>query len=148
MHTFIDSKVRKLARKKDYGQELRMFVEDYLRTHADDTFLWVALVCKELIATSLRKTRWTLAEFLSGLEPLYDRMMAQIDSFEGEEEPEYCKRSLRAATLTLRPLQTEELAFVAELPRDEFKDLRFLQELVRQCGSFLTLRKEVVYFAH
>ena len=45
---YIDHKVSELARLKGYNSILRNQVRDLLHQKANETFLWVALVCKEL----------------------------------------------------------------------------------------------------
>jgi hypothetical protein len=42
---FIQHKVRQLAERKKYDDKTRDAVLNHLSLHADDTFLWVALVC-------------------------------------------------------------------------------------------------------
>jgi hypothetical protein len=45
---FVQYKVLQLAQQKSYNDETRDAVLDYLSSNADDTFLWVALVCQNL----------------------------------------------------------------------------------------------------
>jgi hypothetical protein len=142
---FIDFKIQKL---KKYYDSLRETVGAYLHDNANGTFLWVALVCQRLEKTPVRKTLSALKEFPPGLEPLYGRMFGQIWHMEDQEDVEYCRKILCAATLAYRPLHLNEFVFVAELP-DMFSDhLIDMKELVALCGSFLTMRDDVVYFVH
>src|SRR6202042_1746713 len=53
-----------------------------------------------------------------------------------------------AVTVAARPLDLNKLVFVAELPGQMHEDLLSVRDLVSQCGSFLTLREEVVSFVH
>ena len=53
---FIQNKVRQLADIKKYDDKTRETVLDHLSLHANDTFLWVALVCQNLDNTPRRKT--------------------------------------------------------------------------------------------
>lgn len=46
--SYIRSKVDELARIKHYEEETRTAVANHLSSHADGTFLWVALVWQEL----------------------------------------------------------------------------------------------------
>jgi hypothetical protein len=49
---FIQQKVNHLAKEKQYKPELRHAVLQHLTLNANDTFLWVALVCQDLEKTS------------------------------------------------------------------------------------------------
>jgi hypothetical protein len=60
----------------------------------------------------------------------------------------YCKAALWSITLAFRPLQLGELAVAAGLPRDQFRDVQAVADLVGRCGSFLTVREGVVSFIH
>lgn len=144
---FIDIKVHGLATVKRYEAELQAEVEKVLRDKAEGTFLWVSLVCKELKGVEYHRTRKVLQDLPPGLDPLYVRMMAQIAA-RNDETAEYCKSTLRTVTLAFRPLQLEELAVVAGLPKDEFSDVQAVADLVSRCGSFLTVREGVVSFIH
>jgi hypothetical protein len=145
VRAFIDFKIQRL---KKYNDSLRKTVGAYLHDNANGTFLWAALVCQRLEKTPVRKTLSALKEFPPGLEPLYGRMSGQIWHMEDQENVEYCRKILCAAILTYRPLHLNEFVFVAELP-DIFSDhLIDMKELVALCGSFLTIRDDVVYFVH
>ena len=145
---FIDVKVRQLVQTKKYDLRRQSFVGEYLRNKAEGTFLWVALVCQELQRVPSRKTESVLQSFPAGLKSLYARMMAQISSLSDPEDISLCLSILRAITITVRPLHLSELALVAGLPDEMDGDLASVEELVSQCGSFLTLRDMVVSFIH
>ena len=145
---FIEFKVAELSQMKRYDYHLRCFVETYLRDKANGTFLWVALVCQELQKVSSRRAKPTLEKFPAGLEPLYMRMMEQVLSLPDAEDVEFCTSILRALVMAVRPLHLNELVFLAELPDHTHEDPSSVYDLVSQCGSFLTLRGEVVSFIH
>jgi len=88
-----------------------------------------------------------LRTLLSELNPLYERMMLQIAA-QDAETTEYCENILRSITLAFRPLQLKELAATAGLPRDQFGDVQAVVDLVRRCGSFLTVRKGIKMLSH
>jgi hypothetical protein len=145
---FIDFKVLKIQKLKKYDDRLRRTIEAYLHANANGTFLWVALVCQRLEKTPVRTTLSVLKEFPSGLEPFYERMLGQIWRMEDRDTVDYCRRILCAATLAYQPLHLNEFVFAAELP-DEFSDhLMDVHDLVALCGSFLTVRDNVVYLVH
>jgi hypothetical protein len=72
-------------------------------------------------------------------------MMAQIVEQDARTVG-YCRDILRSITFAFRPLQLEELAVAAGLPRDQFGDVQAVADLVSRCGSFLTVREGVVSF--
>jgi hypothetical protein len=146
--SFIGFKVQQLAARKGYDTPLKQEVESVVREKAEETFLWVALVCKELEEVRLWRTRTVLKELPPGLEPLYERMMEQIQSGNNPEDANLCIQILRSATIAYRPLHLQELIPIAHLPEEQFEDTLSVTELVEQCGSFLTIREERIYFVH
>lgn len=146
--SFIDFKVSELAARKKYRNELQRSVREYLIVHADGTFLWVALVCKELEKVQAWRTQDVYRRFPAGLKHLYQRMMEQIQHDRDVEEVEVCVQILCTVTLACRPLHLNELGIIAGLPENLCNDSQALQDLVGSCGSFLTLRKQTVYFVH
>jgi hypothetical protein len=145
---FIDFKMLKIQKLRKYDDGLRRSVESYLHENANGTFLWVALVCQRLEKTPVRRTLSVLKEFPPGLEPLYGRMLGQIWHMEDQEDIEHCRKILCAATLAYRPLHLNEFIFTADLPDTFSNHLMDIEELVALCGSFLTIRGDVVYFVH
>lgn len=88
-----------------------------------------------------------LEELPAGLDALYDRMMNQI-LCEPSMRVDHCKQILRSAAVAYRPLRLQELAGTTELPDKMFDNDKYLGDLVERCGSFLTLRKETIFFIH
>ncbi|KAJ4331969.1 hypothetical protein N0V95_009770, partial [Ascochyta clinopodiicola] len=144
---FVEYKVQQLAAMQKYDTSLQAEVQQLLRDKAEGTFLWVSLVCKELEGVPLYRTREALQALPPGLDPLYERMMAQIKAQDAKTAG-YCKAALWSITLAFRPLQLGELAVAAGLPRDQFRDVQAVADLVGRCGSFLTVREGVVSFIH
>jgi NACHT domain len=147
VNAFIDAKVSKLTERKAYKPKLREKIRSYLYEKADRTFLWVALVCKELEGVQVRRTLSVLEKFPLGLQPLYERMMEQIIHLKDPKDFESCRRILSSVTLAYRPIHLKELVAIAGLEESP-DDLESLNELVDLCGSFLTVREETVYFIH
>ena len=147
MGTFIDAKINELARKKGYNSELQLFIKDYLLRNAEGTFLWVALVCKELKRVLQARARFTLEGFPAGLQPLYTQMMKRVEGEGESEDVAFCKKLLCSATLASRPLSLMELAILADLP-DNFRDEESIKDLIDRCGSFLIVRQQITYFVH
>jgi len=144
---FVEYNVQRLATVQQYDRELQAEVQQQLRDKAEGTFLWVSLVCKELESVPLYCTRAVLQALPPGPDPLYERMMAQIVAQDARTAG-YCKEILQSITLAFRPLQLEELPVAAGLPRDQFGDVQAVADLVNCCGSFLTVRENVVSLIH
>jgi hypothetical protein len=121
---------------------------EYLTDNADGTFLWVALVCKALEKVLPITTERILRTFPAGLEPLYERMMGQMEYERDLVEVGLCKQILCTVTLAYRPLCLNEIGIIAGLPENVSNNLQYLQGLVGSCGSFLTLREQRVYLVH
>ncbi|KPA36057.1 nwd1 protein [Fusarium langsethiae] len=144
--TYIGYKVEELAGLKNYDKETRDAVQRHLVGNADGTFLWVALVCQELADSNVVRQRHTLSKlklFPSGLDPLYKRMLEQISD---SNDANICKEILAIASVVYRPITLEELKVLVEsLEEDDYNDL---PQIISSCGSFLTLRRGVIYFVH
>jgi len=145
--TFIKQKVAQLAQEKRYDDKMRDAVLKHLTANANDTFLWVALVCQNLETVSRRSVLKKLESFPPGLDSLYERMMQQI-SRSNTDDAELCKKILALVALVYRPITLEELVVLVEQLEDIADDPESVQETISLCGSFLTLRKGVVYFVH
>ncbi|KAG5804903.1 hypothetical protein H9Q74_005329 [Fusarium xylarioides] len=127
VNMYIGYKVDRLACHKKYDKKTKDAVENYLTSNADGMFLWVALVCQELADPKVRKrhTLNTLKSFPPGLDSLYDRMIGHIGD---SKDAGLCKEVL--------------IESLEDLDQDD------LEEIIRSCGSFLTLREGVIYFVH
>uniref|UniRef100_A0A0B7KT49 NACHT domain-containing protein n=1 Tax=Bionectria ochroleuca TaxID=29856 RepID=A0A0B7KT49_BIOOC len=142
---YIGFKVDQLAQNKRYDQETKDAVQCYLTRNADGTFLWVALVCQELAEPKIRKRHILsrLKLFPPGLDALYSRMMEHIDE---SEDADRCKEALAIVLVVYRPITLEELKVLIESPED--LDKGELDEIIKYCGSFLTLREDIIYLVH
>jgi hypothetical protein len=141
---FIRHKVSQLAQEKNYDKKTQDAVFEHLTTNANDTFLWVALVCQDLEKTAKRNVLKKLKSFPPGLDALYERMMQQIGA---SDDAELCKQVLATIALVYRPITLSELVSLTELLED-VTDEAEVREIIGLCGSFLTLRGETVYFVH
>jgi hypothetical protein len=144
---FVDYKVQQLAAVQRYDPTLHEQVQRQLSDKAEGTFLWVSLVCKELEGVPLYRTQEVLQALPPGLDPLYDRMMTQIEA-QDPRTAGYCTSILRAVTLAFRPLGAPELATAAGLPHKHFGSMQAVLDVINHCGSFLTLREGIVSFIH
>jgi hypothetical protein len=142
VNIFIRRKVDRLAQDKQYKEELRHNVLQHLTLNANDTFLWVALVCQDLRVTANRHVLKKLALFPPGLDALYERMMQQISE---SDDAKICRFVLASTAILYRPVTVSELVALVEQLEDVSDDVR---EIISLCGSFLTLREDTVYFVH
>jgi hypothetical protein len=141
---FINQRVFELAQHNKYDERTKRAVLEHLASNANDTFLWVALVCQHLQETAKRNVLKKLESFPPGLNALYERMMQQISK---TDDGKLCKQVLATVALVYRPIALEELVTLVE-PLETIADHSELQEIIDLCGSFLTLREQTVYFVH
>ncbi|KAH7459139.1 Vegetative incompatibility protein [Fusarium oxysporum f. sp. matthiolae] len=144
VNLFINHKVHELATMKPKFPE--SVVCQYLRSHADGTFLWVALVCKALadmhvlasdVSDLLRE------KFPAGLKELYGRMLQDIE--EPPKDPSRYKQILAIACAVYRPISWNELtSLLGRLKLDDPK------HVIGLCGSFLTIdeKGKTISFVH
>jgi hypothetical protein len=130
----------------EHNKPLQDQVRSILRQKADGTFLWVAFVFEELQDVLSGEVLDILEQVPSGLIPLYDRMMKQIQQLK-RKYPEYCRLILSAVAVSYRPLHLLELRILAGL-EEEMKDIADLKRMIKLCGSFLTIREDHVYLIH
>ncbi|KAL7822280.1 hypothetical protein V8C26DRAFT_390564 [Trichoderma gracile] len=145
VRTYISHKADQLRKAKGLDEETDTKIRTYLTDNARGTFLWVALVCKELLKMGVRKRHLLkkMTEFPSDLKPLYTRMMRQIRE---SEESDLCERILEVVAIAYRPVTLTELSSLLDI-QDDFSG-EDLEELVGSCGSFLVVRDDVVRFVH
>jgi hypothetical protein len=142
---YIRHKALQLAQQKKYDEKTRDAVLDYLFSNANDTFLWVALVCQNLEKIPRWNTLAKLTSFPPGLDTLYQRMVEQICN---SDNANLCKRILASIAIVYRPITLKELTSLVEMLEGMFDDLESLREIIGLCGSFLTIREDIIYFVH
>jgi hypothetical protein len=145
VQVFIRQKVRQLARDKRYTLEVEDKVLQRLTSNANDTFLWVALVCQDLKTTPKWNVLKKLDQLPPGLDSLYKRMLQQIGE---SDSAEICLRVLALTAVLYRPVTVAELVMLTKQLADFTDDLESVREIIALCGSFLTLRDDTVYFVH
>ena len=72
--TYITYKTNELDCRYCYGLTLRHNVEAKLIEKAEDTFLWVSLVCKQLENVPRDQALTTIQDLPPGLHPFYHRI--------------------------------------------------------------------------
>ena len=145
VNKYIEHQVNELARLKDYDDRTKHAVQHHLSKNAKGTFLWVALVCKNLKEADRWDTIPSLNEFPSTLDLLYQRMVQRISR---SKHASLFNRILALAIVVYRPNTLVELPSLIEMPKSVVDHPVRLKELVRSCGSFLTLRENTVYLVH
>jgi NACHT domain len=146
VQAFIDFRVSKLRRIEDDG-ELQEIVRGQIYAKANGTFLWAALVLKELEPVESWDVLDVLQDMPPELEPLYDRMLRQVEQLQ-RKDPEFCRLVLSTITLAYRPLHLLEVGALSNLPRQISSNLEKVVKVVNKCGSFLTVRENRTYFIH
>jgi hypothetical protein len=141
--SYIRHKVHQLAQEKRYDDKTRDAVLDYMFLNANNTFLWVALVCQNLQEVKRRNVLAKLNDFPPGLDSLYGRMIEQVDN---SNDADLCKRILACLAVVYRPIVLKEMTALVgglrDMPDNE------LAEIINLCGSFLTLREGTIHFVH
>jgi len=145
VNIFIEHKVHQLAQEKKYDDKIQDAVLQHLFSNANGTFLWVALVCQNLKSIPRARIRVRLTSFPPGLDSFYERMMAQICK---SDDFELCQQILATIATVYAPITLTKVASLVELLEDTSDDMDSLHEVISLCGSFLTVRKDRVYFVH
>jgi hypothetical protein len=143
---FIDYKVSKLPLIMD-DSTLQEAVRGQVNAKASGTFLWAALALKELEPVESWDVLDVLQEMPPELEPLYDRMLWQVQQLQ-RKDPEFCRLVLSTMTLAYGPLHLLEVGALSGLPRQISTNLDNVIRVVNKCGSFLTIRENHTYFIH
>jgi hypothetical protein len=63
-------------------------------------------------------------------------------------DSELCIQILSSIATVYEPITLSELTSLVEMLDDISDDIESLQEIVSLCGSFLTIRKDTIYFVH
>ncbi|KFZ24532.1 hypothetical protein V502_00989 [Pseudogymnoascus sp. VKM F-4520 (FW-2644)] len=141
--TFIASKAIELDRRHHYGPTLRQKVETELAAKAEDTMLWVSLVCRRLESVHRDKALTTIQDLPPDLPDFYRRVFNQLN--EGESAVvKGCMRLLKAMMLAYRPLNVEEVGSVTGLS----EQLVAIEVWVDRCASFVKRRGTDIEFVH
>lgn len=146
---YIQHKVRRLVKLKSCDLGTQNAVQQQLIENADDTFLWVALVCQYLEKIP-RDPLIELRKFPHGLGPLYDRMVKEILEYKilELEDINLCKQVLRFMTVVYWPTTLKELVSFVETLDAIFDNLDLLKTDIGLCSSFLIVKDNTVYFVH
>lgn len=146
---YIRCRTRQLSLVRD-NTVLQGQLQSAILQKSSGTFLWAALVFQEI---EDRRTYddddellRLLDEMPSGLSGLYERMMNQIDQLAPKDQ-DHCRNTLATMVAAYQPLSLETLPILAGL-KGRLIQVEPLKTLIQMCGSFLTVRRDVVYFVH
>jgi hypothetical protein len=148
---YIEHEISRLHLIK-YNPTIKNQIHHQMQQKANGTFLWVALVVKDLRNRQVVEYKDPsyilniLMEMPSDLTRLYSLMVDRIDKLKGDT-PSLCKGILSVAALAFRPLSLAELKTLAGFDSIYIND-QTIERLVNKCGSFLTIREYTVYFIH
>lgn len=109
---------------------------------AENTFLWVALVFKELEEVDGWDALDHLQNIPSGLSKIYELIISKIESH-SDINTQRCKNVLVAVFLAYRPVSLTEVGVLAGLGGRVQPN-----QIVTYCGSFLQVDENFVSFIH
>lgn len=148
VQNYVHYKVDLLAQKHGYNDIIRETIEQKLVSRADNTFLWVALVCQSLNNYRSGRVLKELESYPQGLDSLYERMLDQIPKSLDDKDVSLCKQVLNIVSTVYRPVTLHELHSLIRCPEGFTEDISSFTEIIRLCGSFLAIRNDTIYFVH
>jgi hypothetical protein len=141
--TYIAARAVELDRLKGYGPDLRGQVEHQLTRKAEDTFLWVSLVCERLEKVPRKDALSTIQKLPPGLPAFYHRIFHQLSRGESDVV-KGCMRLLKVMLVVYRPLRAAEVNSVTDLSAEESA----IDALVDRCASLVRKREAEIEFVH
>ena len=142
---YIRFKVDWLVKRNTLQPNVRLAIHQHLTLNAHGTFLWVALICQELLTVSGWRVEKKLQMFPPGLDALYRQM---VDQIEASEESDLVKQILNVLSVVYRPLTLDELVSLVGPLDNLSNNYEALVEIIGFCGSFVTLRNHTISFVH
>ncbi|KAF4450039.1 ankyrin repeat [Fusarium albosuccineum] len=134
---YISDRVAHLARMKAVDTSpLRLHIYEAFQNHAGGTFLWVSFMSKDLEQKSLGEIEWALTQLPSGLDAIYERILAQIKP----ENKQVVSEILTWLSLATRPLRVVELCEAVNIkPTQHLTREQVCLGHVQSCGHLLLL---------
>jgi hypothetical protein len=142
VNAYISYKLLELQTMYDYGEPYVKELEVAIRERAQNLFLWVALVFKDLTKVEDWRAVAQVAETPKDLTGTYEKLMAHINIFDGQMQ-KLCNTVLQTISFASRPLSYEELHLLAGLPPGAPTT-----DIVQRCGSFLATVNSTVHLLH
>tara|TARA_R110002003_G_scaffold1184_5_gene22605 strand:+ start:12133 stop:14583 length:2451 start_codon:yes stop_codon:yes gene_type:complete len=144
---FVFARVTELSRIEGFNDDFRASVQTALLARADGTFLWVGFAMHELLQKQTCSEIWEALEDLpSGLPAIYGRMLQRIQA----KQREVSRAILRWVTMTVRPLQLQELAAAAGVIVTSSKITveQATRDAITHCGPLLKVQEQEVSLVH
>ncbi|KAI4622086.1 hypothetical protein J4E83_004825 [Alternaria metachromatica] len=138
---FIDTRVADMADQvPGCTLALQNQVKESLQSRSGNSFLWIGCVMGELsVKETPTEIESSLAEFPTGLCPLYNRLLHQVRS-----KPQYrsdCIKLLHWVAQAMRPMSLAELAAVLDIDgSDTISVEQRLSDRITWCKSLLIVR--------
>ncbi|KAJ6096484.1 hypothetical protein N7486_007230 [Penicillium sp. IBT 16267x] len=144
VEAYIKHKLSELERENGYPKHVLDVMSVEIRERAQNTFLWVSLVFRDII--EYKVAEYDAVERVRSIPPslksLYGHLMARVESL-SERDQAYCKAMIAAACFACRPLSYAELHVVSGLPPPVRPVL-----IVLKCGSLLVVRYGIIHLPH
>lgn len=142
---YIHHKVDQLAKLKGHDSIPQEDIRTRLLSGSEGTFLWVALVYEELVRTEPWNMLETLESTPRGLDAMYARMVERINHSKSAE----LYNQILAVVLTVyRPITLGELFHLGDILTEKNILQHHLPDIIKSCGSFLTVRGTEIFFVH
>ena len=141
--SFVSRTVDELATERGYDPELKEDVRKSLETGVDGMFLWVSLVCMDLMKTPRKAVRDKLTTIPRGLEALYIYLLNRLD----DDTAELARNILTWVVMAPQPMTVPELATACSLNGCGSDDVGFKED-INLCGPMIKLQGDVVYLVH
>ncbi|KAJ4127499.1 hypothetical protein NW765_015978 [Fusarium oxysporum] len=145
VQAYIQTRVDHLGKNWDNDTHLKREVFDYMVSRADNTFLWVALVCESLSDSRISK-RLVLEELKRFPEGLNDLFSTMMDKIVASLEADRLKSILATACIAYRPLTSKEMINLVESMTGY--DEHDVKDAIESCACFLAYRDGVIFFVH
>jgi hypothetical protein len=145
----VDVYINHVTSKLDFQGELYLQerICKEMKQKANGTFLWVALIARELEKVDSWDMMEVIREAPRGLNALYHRMMGHIQDLR-RDNTRYCYKLLATVVTAYRPLHLQELQVLVDLPSNIVGKQSSVAQIAAKCGSFLTIHNDVVSIIH
>ncbi|KAG5661854.1 hypothetical protein KAF25_004093 [Fusarium avenaceum] len=131
---FISERISNLSRTKKLTSKMRKRVEEVFQEKSEGTFLWVSFMAQDLEGKPLLEIMPSLERLPSGLDAVYERILAQIDF----NKWGIIRKMLDWILVATRPLTIPELCEAAGVKAiDSMCRESVCKELIKACGHLL-----------
>jgi hypothetical protein len=131
---YIKYQVERLKLGKQISEEIQRTLFHELSTKSNNTFLWVSLVCQNLVKTTSRDILEQLVEFPPGLDSVYRRMIQQINDIDAIDA-KCCFQTLAIILHVYRPVSLVELDCLFRRDDGHPATVEFISSTIALYGS-------------